>query len=158
MRSVAFVQLVATIALVALVTSCGGGGQCFQLIRTTKIDQPGVPVGGEAHVDVDLSQQGIQVDLDAVVRPDQPGGIVGFLTNSTCTTLFDSYAAGTPAKCAVLIGPVAQGAVSSRITLPAGTYRVFAEALNGNTQPIIGSLDVGIWGNASCLMVGSGGF
>jgi hypothetical protein len=152
------VQLAATIALAAFVSSCSGGNDCFQLLQRINVDQAAVPVGGEAHVDVDLSQPGIQVDLDAAVRPDQPGTVVGFLSRTSCATLFDSYAAGTPAKCDVLIGPVTQGTVSARTTLPAGTYRVFVEAVNGNTKPIAASLDVALWGNASCTRLANGAF
>ena len=111
---------------------------------------PKVPCcGASVFQDVILTGKDIeQVDLAntdlGVERVD------AFLTTADCNRLFEASYNGSASQplCKVYIGPVSPGAVSNKVTVPKGVYRVFAQAWASNEQPNGYGIDVGIWSTA----------
>jgi hypothetical protein len=73
-----------------------------------------------------------------------------FLTTADCNRLFEASYNGSASQplCKVYIGPVSPGAVSNKVTVPKGVYRVFAQAWASNEQSNGYGIDVGIWSTA----------
>ena len=73
-----------------------------------------------------------------------------FLTTADCNRLFEASYNGSASQplCKVYIGRVSPGAVSDKVTVPKGVYRVFAQAWASNEQSNGYSIDVGIWSKA----------
>ena len=87
-----------------------------------------------------------QVDLANTRFPTVAGTVDVWLAPADCEKLFDgTYPEASP-LCRTYIGPVSPGAVSARIKLDAGPYRVFAQSHSSNAEPARYVADVGIWG------------
>ena len=110
--------------------------------------------GGFRFQDVDLSAKDIQVDI-------ANNGIVGqwtvdaFLTSASCAKLFDGPYPGSTPLCEVFLGPVRAGSVSSRVSVPRGTYRVFVQGQTDAPTALAFAVDVGIWDHRCGSVVGS---
>lgn len=106
--------------------------------------------GGFLYVDVNLSAPAIQ-QIDLANGQVNNGHLDAFLTATDCTTLFDDTYNGSAAHplCNVYIGPVSAGTVSERVSLPKGSYRVFAQswASNNDTTDAF-TIDVGIYSDS----------
>jgi hypothetical protein len=87
-----------------------------------------------------------QVDLANARLPTVAGNVDLWLVSADCDRLFDGTYPGAPPLCRTYIGPVAPGAVSARLKLAAGGYRVFAQAHSSNGETVSYMGDVGIWG------------
>lgn len=87
-----------------------------------------------------------QVDLASSRSPTGIENVDLWLAAADCEQLFAGPYPGATPLCRTYIGPVAQGAVTTRITLAAGRYRVFAQSYSSDTTPVRYEGDVGIWG------------
>ena len=87
-----------------------------------------------------------QVDLANTSAANDTGNVDLWLAPADCERLFDgTYPGGSP-LCRTYLGPVRQGAVSARVKVDAGRYRVFAQSHSTNTERARYLGDVGIWG------------
>lgn len=124
----------------------------------TRLDSGTLTVGccGAAAVtDVMIPDEpNLAVDLAQAALPDRVGGQDLWLTTTDCAQLFDQPypQPGTgprPApRCRTLLGPVPAGAVSPRVELLPGRYRVVMQAYAANTAANGVRFDVGVWGTA----------
>jgi hypothetical protein len=104
--------------------------------------------GAFTREDVTVSSgPGRQIDLANTRFPAVEGTVDLWLVRADCEQLFDGSYPGSTPRCSTLLGPVAPGAVSNRIDLAAGRYRVFAQAYSSNAATVAYVGDVGIWGN-----------
>ena len=87
-----------------------------------------------------------QVDVANTRFPNVVGTVDLWLVPTDCEKLFDGTYPGASPLCRTYIGPVAPGAVSARLKLAAGRYRVFAQSHASNADPVSYVGDVGIWG------------
>ena len=87
-----------------------------------------------------------QVDLANTRIPTVAGNVDLWLAPADCEKLFDGPYPGAAPLCRTYLGPVAPGAVSARLELAAGPYRVFAQAHSSNDEPARYLGDLGIWG------------
>jgi len=96
-----------------------------------------VPLRGETS-DAEFS-------LANTAMPAQPGAVDAFLVPTSCQKLFDGpYPGGAP-LCAIHVGPVKPGGVSSRVKLAPGTYRVYVQGYSNATDTARFLVDVFIW-------------
>jgi len=104
--------------------------------------------GGSARHDLTVaSGTNRQVDVSNTQFPGTAGTVDLWLVPADCEQLFDGpYPGGTP-RCRVLLGPIAPGAVSSRIKVDAGIYRIFVQAWSSNSESVSYIGDLGVWGN-----------
>ena len=147
----------ALVCVLAAITVAGRGETCgLGLHRRITLNSPQrVPCcGGSLYQDVDLTAPNIQIDLANVQFTGQ-APVDGFMTTTSCQKLFDGEYPGASPLCTVYLGPVPPGSVSQRVTLPSGTYRVFAQAHSSNTTDASWRLDVGIWDHRCVGPIGS---
>jgi hypothetical protein len=118
-----------------------------------------------AFYDVDLSSYKFdEINFDSTKIPNQPGQVDGILTTTDCTQMFAGPYTGTPVNplCRIILGPVGPGGVTSRISLAAGKYRVWAQPYSTNTGDVQYGFDVVLWGpncnNFGSLPMSTGGF
>ena len=126
------------------------GCETCPLRNLDRLDVRGVAgcCGAFAREDVTVSSgQGRQVDLANTRVSAVDGSVDLWLVRADCEQLFDGPYPGSTPRCSTLLGPVAPGAVSSRIDLAAGRYRVFAQAHSSDAAAAAYLGDVGIWGN-----------
>ncbi len=109
------------------------------------------PGGGSFFQDVVLRPQrgDMEIDLANTAHPAQPGLLDAYLTNTNCAKLFDGPYPGSTPLCKVLVGPVAPGKVSARVSLDAGTYRLWIYGYTSNAGSLEYLIDVDIW-DSSC--------
>ncbi len=92
----------------------------------------------------------LEVDIAHIATPGQAAQLDVWLTTADCTKLFEgSYpppGGASAARCRVLLGPVAPGAVSTRTKLSKGRYRLFVQAASSNAAAGEYLFDVGLWG------------
>jgi hypothetical protein len=86
--------------------------------------------------------------LASTASPPLPGLVDAFLVDTSCAKLFDGAYPGPPPLCRVLLGPAAPGAVTSLVSLPAGTYRLWIQAYTTNTTAAPYLIDIEIWDNS----------
>lgn len=143
-------------ALATLVAGCNTCPTRFIMRLPTNPTFRATLDGGFAFRDVDVPQQdGLEIDMDSVAFPGQTGRVDGWLTTSDCSQLFDepyTGVSGALPKCRVLLGPVAADAVSSRIKVEPGRYRLFAQAYASNTAPVQFFLELGVWGKSCAAL------
>jgi hypothetical protein len=65
------------------------------------------------------------------IGSDQPVDV--FVVPTSCSKLFDGTYPGSPALCQVYVGPLTAKQVSARVSLNAGTYRLWVQAYSANT-------------------------
>jgi hypothetical protein len=118
----------------------GGKNQLFQQLIGESC------CGGFLYEDVNLSDP-LTKQVDLANGQINSGHLDAFLTTTDCARLFDAAYSGSAAQplCKILIGPVAAGTVSQAVTLPLGSYRVFAQAWASNDATDAFSMDVGIY-------------
>jgi len=157
-RAIQAVTACAGVAAAALAiassASCGGNSCGLGQLRT--LMQDGSTATTPKFFDVDLSAKDIQqINMDSTPIPAQPGQVDGFLTTTDCTQLFAGAYTGTATAplCKIYLGPVAPNAVTGRITLDPGRYRVFAQPWTTNTGAVRFGFDVVIWGQ-NCSTTG----
>ena len=142
------VRLGACLALLCAAAMWIACDQCpFRNI--TRLDVDGVLgcCGASARHEITVSDgSDRQVDLANTRFPSVAGTVDLWLVRADCEQLFDGAYPGASARCPTLIGPVAPDAVSARITLAGGRYRVFAQAHSSNAEPTRYVGDVGVWG------------
>jgi hypothetical protein len=88
--------------------------------------------GGFAVKDLPLlpSTEG-EVDIKNVGQTPEPVDV--FLVPTSCTKLFDGDYRGGHPLCQVYIGPLTANSASGRVSLNAGTYRLWMQAYSTNT-------------------------
>jgi hypothetical protein len=135
----------------SLAWSCGSNcGLALHDRVPVTANAPRVPCcGGSAFADVNLAAtDGGDAEFDlasSAVLATQQGTFDAFLVPTSCASLFDGpYPGGAP-LCRVYLGPVAPGAVSGRVPLPAGTYRVWVQSATSNATELTYGVDVGVW-------------
>jgi hypothetical protein len=103
------------------------------LMITPVNDSERVPCcGGFAFKDIAMlpSTDGL-IAVTNVLQPDQQVDV--FVVPTSCSKLFAGNYPGSPALCQVLVGPVTAKQVSPRVSLSAGTYRLWLQAYSTNT-------------------------
>ena len=106
--------------------------------------------GAAATHDVTIAREDdLQVDL-ASTATGGGGRADAWITAADCERLFDTPPAdGAPAptpRCTVVVGPVAQGAVSGREKVSDGRFRIHVYAYSSNTSAAAYSVELGTWG------------
>lgn len=66
-----------------------------------------------------------------VLQSDQAVDV--FVVPTSCSRLFDGTYPGAPPLCQIYVGPVTAKNVSPRVSLGAGTYRLWLQAYSTNT-------------------------
>jgi len=126
--------------VILLLTACltGCTHSCPLGLHTSQLLQPlgeaeRVPCcGGFAVKDLPLlpSTEG-EVDIKNVGQTPEPVDV--FLVPTSCTKLFDGDYRGGHPLCQVYIGPLTANSASGRVSLNAGTYRLWMQAYSTNT-------------------------
>jgi hypothetical protein len=142
-----FIGMRALVAAAALVSSVSCGSQCGLSLQDRVTLEGDVPCcAGSLFRDVSLIGQGdSEFDLSNVAMAARPGLVDAFLVPTSCAKLFDGPYPGAAPLCRVYSGPAAPGRVSSRVALPAGTYRLWLQAYTTNATDAPYFVDIGIW-------------
>lgn len=150
----------AALAGVLIVGSASGCHKCGlgEHDRVT-ISGGGAPApccGGAIFKDVPLSGEtsDAEFSLSNTNMPTQAGGVDAFLVRGSCDKLFDGPYPGSPPLCPILTGPAKPGGVSSRVKLPAGTYRVYLQGYSDVPVSVGYLVDVYIWDYACRSPIG----
>lgn len=148
-------------ALVAVVVSGSCGNSCGLGLQGRLVvrDIGAVPCcNGFAVRDVQLTARDAEIDLANAAGPSTAPAADAFLTDPSCSRLFEGpYPGATPnPACRVYLGPVKPGTVSNRVQLAPGTYRVFCQSFNSSSEIGFCSPDVGVWTHACRAPVGAG--
>lgn len=134
-----FARLCAVIVFVGGVTAVSGCthacplGLHATLMITPAGDTDRVPCcGGFAFKDVAMlpSTEGM-IAVTNVLQSDQAVDV--FVVPTSCSRLFDGTYPGAPPLCQIYVGPVTAKNVSPRVSLGAGTYRLWLQAYSTNT-------------------------
>ena len=142
-----WLRALSALCAAALAGGVGCGSACG-LARHGRITLTGrVPCcGGSLFEDVRLSGEGdSEFDLANVAMPAKPGLVDAYLVPTSCAKLFDGPYPGAAPLCRVYSGPATPGRVSSRVALPAGTYRLWFQGYTSNATDAEYFVDVGIW-------------
>jgi hypothetical protein len=146
---IAWRRVIVRIALclsAAVPAAACGGGSCGLGLHDRVTVNGSVPCCGSLFRDVPLSGRGdSEFDLSNVAQPTRPGLVDAFLVPTSCAKLFDGSYPGSVPLCQVYSGPAAPGRVSSRVALPAGTYRLWLQAYSSNATDAPYFVDIGIW-------------
>ena len=142
------VRLGAALGLICGAATWSACDRCgFRILERVTIDGTLDCCGASAREDVTIpAGTDRQVDLANTRFPTVVGTIDLWLAPADCDQLFDGTYPGASVLCRTYLGPVAPGAVSARITLDAGRYRVFAQSHSSNAGRASYVGDVGIWG------------
>ncbi len=107
-----------------------------------------------------LALQSSDIDsVDVANSQVTSGHLDAFLVDSNCDRLFAPPYNGTGTAtplCKVYVGPVAAGTVSSRQSIPQGTYRLIIQAWDSNTDPVRFDATVGVY-SSDCRLQGTVG-
>jgi hypothetical protein len=141
--SVRFAAFTSSICVLAAVLSCGH--TCGLGLHEK---HPGTGTvaccGASFHQDFALTDRGDgEFNLTSTRKSSQP--LDAFLVPATCEKLFDGPYPGSPPLCDVLIGPVATGAVTARVKLRTGTYRLWVQGYNSNIDAAQFLIDINGW-------------
>ncbi len=142
------VRLGAALGLICAAVTWSGCDSCpFRNLDRLTIEGTLDCCGASASHDVTIPDgSGREVDLANTRFPTVAGTVDLWLVPADCAKLFDGTYPGASALCRTYIGPVAPGAVSARLDLGAGRYRVFAQSHSSNAEPARYVGDVGVWG------------
>jgi hypothetical protein len=141
-------RLVAALGIICGAVAWSACDRCaFRILDRLTFDSTVDCCGSSARREVTIPEgTDRQVDLANTRFPTVAGTVDVWLAPADCEKLFDGTYPGASALCRTYIGPVAPGAVSARIKLDGGRYRVFAQSHSSNAEPARYVADVGIWG------------
>lgn len=111
----------------------------------------GAKPGEAVFMDFPLSPQAGSMEIvlsSTSFAATSPGTSDAYLTNTSCSKLFDGPYPGSPALCKTLLGPVPTGSVSPHVGLDGGTYRVWVVGYSNNPDTVHFLIDVDLFDNS----------
>lgn len=112
---------------------------------TVKGDVAAAGASDSKDVALKASTSDPEFSLSNTAFPSEAGGVDAFIVPTSCQKLFDGPYPGAAPLCSILAGPAKPGAVSGRVKLASGSYRVYLQGYSNVDASVKYLVDVYVW-------------
>jgi len=143
MRTNGWLSLAFAVVTASAIEGCSHRCGLGEHARVTA--EGGVAAAGSTFQDVTLAAETSDPEFSLASTASVGEAADAFLVPTSCDQLFDQPYPGATPRCTVYAGPVKPGAVSDRVKLTVGSYRVYVQAYASSTSASKFLVDVYTW-------------